>query len=346
MQGATVVGNGRRCGGAGAPGMVMVTEWWMQHLGPLAAGFVLDQLLGDPPSRVHPVRWLGALTHGLEIALRRLLPERLGGVVLLVLITVAAGGAVWLGLGLAGYGGPWARFAAATVLVYYGLAARGLARHTQRVLGACEAGDWNEARRRLGEIVGRDTAGLPLEAIYRACVETVGENTNDAVVAPLFYAALAGPIGLWAYKAVNTLDSMVGYRNEHYRRFGWASARADDIANLVPARLTWLLLALAALLAGGRSGQALRTGWRDGRQHPSPNSAWGEAALAGALGVRLGGASAYGGVASRKPYLGEALEPLSAVRVRLGIRLMLVASWLALALALGGRGLLLAVLNW
>src|SRR5262249_44442837 len=156
-------------------------------------------------------------------------------------------------------------------------------------------------RRRLGAIVGRDTEGLPPEEVYRACIETVGENANDAVVAPLFYAALAGPVRLWAYKAVNTLDSLVGYRTERYRRFGWAGARADDLANLVPARLTWLLLALAAALAGARGGRALRVGWRDGRKHPSPNSAWGEAALAGALGVQLGGLSTYLGVPSAKP---------------------------------------------
>src|SRR5262249_32184662 len=151
------------------------------------------------------------------------------------------------------------------------------------------------ARRWLGCIVGRDTAELPPEEIYRACIETVGENASDGVIAPLFYAALFGPVGVWVYKAINTLDSTVGYQNEQYREFGWASARAGDFANWLPARLPWLLLALAA---GRRAGAALRSGWRDGRKHPSPNSAWGEAAVAGALGVQLGGMNTYGGVSS------------------------------------------------
>src|SRR5262249_18465132 len=173
------------------------------------------------------------------------LPERLGGVLLLILTAGIAGVVTWGGLELAGRWHPWARLGLATVLIYYGLAARGLARHAQGVLRACTEGDWEEARRRLSAIVGRDTRDLPPEEIYRACVETVAENTTDGVVAPLLYAGLGGPVGLWVYKAVNTLDSMVGYRTERYRRFGWASARADDIANFLPARLTWLLLALA-----------------------------------------------------------------------------------------------------
>jgi adenosylcobinamide-phosphate synthase len=303
----------------------------------LALGFALDQLLGDPPSWAHPVRWLGRLVQLLEKGLRPLFPERLGGILLLFLVTGAAGGAAWLGLDLAGRWHPWARAALATVLVYYGLAARGLARHTQYVLDACTQGDWEEARRRLAGIVGRDTHDLPPEEIYRACVETVAENTSDAVVAPLFYAALAGPVGLWVYKAVNTLDSMVGYRTARYLRFGWASARADDAANYLPARLTWLLLALAAALTGRRGGAALRTGWRDGRKHPSPNAAWGEASMAGALGVRLGGRSTYGGVPSAKPYLGEPLEALTEAKAREAVAVMLLASWLALGFALPVR---------
>ena len=138
-------------------------------------------------------------------------------------------------------------------------------------------------------IVGRDTDALDRPEICRACVETVAENCNDAVVAPLFWFAVGGPVGLWAYKAVNTLDSMVGYRNERYRRLGWASARLDDLAALIPARLTWLLIAVAAGLLGENARGAIRIGWRDGRNHPSPNAAWSEAAMAGALGVQLGG---------------------------------------------------------
>jgi adenosylcobinamide-phosphate synthase len=173
---------------------------------------------------------------------------------------------------------------------------------------------------------------LPPAAIYRACVETVAENTTDGVVAPLFYAGLAGPVGLWVFKAISTLDSMVGYRTERYLYFGWASARADDVANFVPARLTWLLLALAALLTGQRGGAALRIGWRDGRKHPSPNAGWAEAAMAGALGVQLGGPSTYGGKLSVKPHLGDLGEPLTPATVVQAMRLMLVTAVLALGL--------------
>src|SRR5262249_5152343 len=155
-----------------------------------------------------------------------------------------------------------------------------------------------------------------------ACLETIGENTTDGVVAPLFWYAAGGPVGLWAFKAISTLDSMVGYRDDRYRDLGWASAKLDDLAGLVPARLTWLLMALAALLLGERGGSALRVGWRDSRKHPSPNSAWGEAALAGALGVRLGGMSTYGGVPSPKPFLGDGDDRIGRDTVRRAVRLM------------------------
>jgi len=155
------------------------------------------------------------------------------------------------------------------------------------------------------------------------------------VVAPLFWLALGGPAALWAYKAVNTLDSMVGYRDERRRHLGWASARLDDLVGLVPARLTWLLIALAALLRGERARAALRIGWRDGRKHPSPNAAWGEAAMAGALGVELGGPATYGGVPGFKPTLGDPGAAIGPATVRRAVRLMRTAAALAVSLAWG-----------
>jgi adenosylcobinamide-phosphate synthase len=305
------------------------------HLIALVLGFLLDQLVGDPPGWPHPVRWLGRLVQLLEPPLRRLLPERLGGIVLLLLTAGTAGGLAWGLLALAGLCHPWAQTALAAVLSYYGLAARSLARETQAVLGPCLKGDWVEARRPLGGIVGRDTHDLPPAEIYRACVETVAENTTDGVVAPLFYAALFGPAGLWVFKAVSTLDSMVGYRSPRYLRFGWASACADDLLNFVPARLTFVLMSLAAVLTGHHGWQALRIGWRDGRKHPSPNAAWAEAAMAGALGVQLGGTSTYQGEAFEKARLGDPGAPLTAETVRQAVRIMLVTAWLALALLAG-----------
>jgi adenosylcobinamide-phosphate synthase len=301
------------------------------HVTALVLGFLLDQILGDPPGWPHPVRWIGGLIQFLEPPLRRVFPERLGGAVLLVLVAGTAGGSVWGLLELAGLLHPAVQLLIATLLVYQGLAVRSLARETEAVITPCRKQDWPEARRRLGRIVGRDTDGLPPEEMYRACIETVAENTTDAVVAPLLYCGLCGPAGLWVFKAVSTLDSMVGYRNARYRFFGTASARADDVANLLPARLTWLLLALAALLTGRPAWSALRIGWRDGRKHPSPNSAWGEATMAGALGVQLGGAVSYQGVRSEKPHLGDPDVPLTPAAVQDAIRLMLVSAWLALA---------------
>jgi adenosylcobinamide-phosphate synthase len=300
---------------------------------PLLVGFLLDQVLGDPPSWPHPVRWIGLLIRNLEGLLRAHFPEMLGGILLLLLVTSFVGAISWLVLDLAELVHEWCRIVVATLLIYAGLASRSLARETANVLEACRQGEWPTARLRLSGIVGRDTEDLPPEEIYRACIETVAENTTDGVVAPLFYTALAGPVGLWIYKAVNTLDSMVGYRNERYHQFGWASARADDIANFIPARLTWLLLSLAAVLTAHAGWMALRLGWRDGRKHPSPNAGWAEATMAGALRVQLGGPSTYAGTVSDKPVLGDSGLPLTMGKVEQAIRLMLVTAWLAVLLA-------------
>ncbi|MFN4258120.1 MAG: adenosylcobinamide-phosphate synthase CbiB [Gemmataceae bacterium] len=306
---------------------------------PLVLGFLLDQLLGDPLRWPHPVRAIGRCITFLEPLLRRWLPERLSGVVLVALVIGGVGGLTWGALALAEVIHPLLRLLLATMLIYQGLAARSLAREAQAVLALCAQEDWKGARGQLSRIVGRDTSELPPEQIYRACIETVAENASDGVVAPLFYAALAGPVGMWLYKAINTLDSMIGYRNAHYLRFGWASARLDDLANFIPARLTWLLLALAAALTGHSGRGALVTGWRDGRKHPSPNAGWPEAGMAGALGVRLGGPSTKGGQASNKPYLGEECEPLSLTKARQAIGLMVMTSWLALVGALAALAL-------
>src|SRR5437773_5456531 len=294
----------------------------------LLLGFLLDQILGDPRWLPHPVRWIGRLIGLLENPLRKVFPERLGGVILLFLVAGTAGGLTWIALEIAGWCHPLARLGLSAVLIYYGLAARSLASDTNKVLESCAQEKWPEARQALGGLVGRETNELPPEEIYRACIETVAENTSDGVIAPLFYAALLGPVGMWIYKAMNTLDSMVGYRNPRYQKFGWASARADDIANYLPARLTYLLLSFAAWITGCNGKAALRIGWRDGRKHPSPNAGWPEAAMAGALGVQLGGPSSYGDVVSEKPKLGDPLQPLTLKKARQAIRVMQVTAWL------------------
>lgn len=316
----------------------------MEDLIALLVGFLLDFFIGDPPTWPQPVRWIGRLAAWLEPLLRRRVrSERWGGVLLLVLVISITGGLIAGALALAGWLHPLVRLLLSTLLVYYGVSAQSLAWEADAVVEAEVSGHTNEARQRLSGIVGRDTQNLEDREIYRACVETVAENTNDGVVAPLFYAGLLGPVGMWVYKAINTLDSMVGYKNEKYRDFGWASARADDVVNWLPARLAYLLLAVGAFITRQDGWQALRIGWRDGGKHPSPNAGWSEAAMAGALHVQLGGPSTYGGVVSDKPLLGDALEPVRAYSVKLAVDVMRAASWLALVVAVGARMLILAM---
>jgi adenosylcobinamide-phosphate synthase len=229
----------------------------------------------------------------------------------------------------------YAGHALSGILCWSCLAARSLHRESKLVADALVRGDLAEARRYLSYIVGRDTANLEEEEIWRAVVETVAENTSDGVIAPLFYLMIGGPVLGLAYKAVNTLDSMVGYKNERYLLFGRASARFDDLANYIPARLSGLLIGLAAPFLGLPVKRAWEIMRRDGRNHSSPNSGIPEAAVAGALGVRLGGTNFYGGVPVEKPTIGDPLTPLSfdawkrAVRLMYGTEALLVVVWLA-----------------
>ncbi len=299
----------------------------------IVLGFLLDQLLGDPPPWPHPVRWIGRLIEIGETALRRVLPERLAGVLLVLFVAGIAVAAAWGALELAYRANPHVGFGVSALLIYLGLATRSLADHARAVMIPLREGDLGKARIQLAKIVGRDTPELNEEGVCRAGIETVAEGTTDGIVAPLFYAALGGPIALWAYKAINTLDSMIGYRNPRYLRFGWAAARLDDLANWIPARLTLLLMPLGAVLTGQDGSAAWRIGRRDGRRHPSPNAGLPEAAMAGALQVRLGGPSNYGGVVSDKPVLGDARTPMAPAKLHAAIRVMQATAWLALLTA-------------
>jgi adenosylcobinamide-phosphate synthase len=225
-------------------------------------------------------------------------------------------------------------FIIAVLLAYTTLAARDLARSAGTVLIHLEGGDIAGARLALSMIVGRDTAELDEQGITRAVVETVAENASDGVIAPLFYLALGGPALAMAYKAVNTLDSMIGYKNAAYKNFGWAAARLDDLANFVPARITAILLSLAALCLPGASGRdAFRVSLHDGRKHASPNSGYPEAAVAGALGLRLGGPSVYGGLFLDKPSIGDGMRDFDKKCIEKSIRLMYCASTFAVLAA-------------
>jgi adenosylcobinamide-phosphate synthase len=298
----------------------------------------LDLLIGDPRWLPHPVKLIGGLAASLEGPLRRRLrPAGLaGGATVAIVLAVTGLAAAGLVYG-AGRVHPVAGTVVSVLLLYSTLAARDLLRHSRAVYRALAAGDLEGARRKVGLIVGRDTDKLEEAGVVRATVESVAENMVDGVTAPLFFAVLGGPVGAMLYKAVNTLDSTFGYRNERYRQFGWAAARLDDVVNYLPARLTAPLVCGAAGLLRLRAGEAWRVLRRDGRKHPSPNSGLTEAAVAGALGVQLGGLSHYGGVPSEKPTLGDPGSALERRQIWLTNALMLVSSALAAAVFLAAR---------
>lgn len=303
----------------------------------LVTAILLDLVLGDPRWLPHPVVAIGRLISGLDLFLYRTIPrKRPAGIILLLVTVLAAATATWSLIRLGVFLHPLAGFAIAALLSFTCLAARSLHRESALVAEALAAGDIEGARGLLGRIVGRDTAGLEESEIWRALVETVAENTCDGIIAPLFWLTLTGPVGAMAYKSVSTLDSMVGYRNERYREFGWASARMDDLLNFVPARLTALLMILAAPLAGLSPQGALTITLRDRLKHPSPNSGHAEAAAAGALGVRLGGMSSYQGRPSLKEYIGDSRAPLDRRAFTGMIRLMYATTLLMAAACIAG----------
>jgi len=309
----------------------------------LVAALLLDLALGDPRWLPHPVVLIGRLITALDTTLNRItLHRRCAGVLLLLLTAGSAGAAAWLLIRGCQQLHPLAGFLASAGVSYTCLAARSLHRESALVADALAAGNIAEARRSLSYIVGRDTADLDESEIWRALVETVAENTSDGIIAPLFWLTVAGPVGGMVYKAVSTLDSMVGYRCERYLEFGWASARMDDLLNFIPARLTALLMILAAPLAGLSPQGALSAVLRDRLKHPSPNSGHPEAAAAGALGVRLGGPAWYRGVPSWKEYIGTPLVPLDGrayagmLRLMYLTTLLMAAACIAGAIALGG----------
>jgi adenosylcobinamide-phosphate synthase len=299
----------------------------------LITAITLDLLFGDPRRLPHPVAYIGRLITLLEKVLRRLLSnERLGGTLLLFLTVSLTFISARIALRGAYAVHAYLGFAVSAYLSFTCLALHSLHRESKLVADRLTAGDLEGARRYLSRIVGRDTEHLEEPEIWRALVETVAENTSDGVIAPLFYLMVGGPALGLAYKAVNTLDSMVGYKNATYIRFGWASARFDDIANYLPARLTGTLMTAAAPLIGLSGSTALRILRRDGRNHSSPNSGIPEAAAAGALGVRLGGANRYFGKLVEKPTIGDPARELSIESYRGVIRLMYASAMLFLIL--------------
>ncbi len=308
------------------------------HLLGIWAGFVLDFFLGDPQGWPHPVRVIGWLVSTLEGRLRAMFPKtRLGelaaGRELVVFVLMAVAGVSYGAMQVAGRIHPALLFVLSSIMCWWALAARCLKTESMKVCDALEAGDVESARRAVSMIVGRDTERLDADGIARAAVETVAENTSDGVVAPLFYLILFGPVMGLLYKAVNTMDSMVGYRNERYLYFGRAAAKVDDLANWVPSRLAALLMIACAWALPGYDGYGAWRVWRrDGRRHASPNSAQGEAACAGALGVMLAGDAWYFKELCHKPTIGDEVRPIAAEDIRRANRLMYASSVLGLFL--------------
>jgi adenosylcobinamide-phosphate synthase len=266
----------------------------------LASGYVADALLGDP-RRLHPVAGFGTLALRTEPAVYG--PSRARGIAYTALLVGAAAGAGELAARVAG------RRTVLAAVTWGSLGGRSLTRIAARLARQIEAGDLDAARETLPWLCGRDPQALDAEGLTRGALESVAENTSDAVVGALFWGAVAGPAGAMAYRAANTLDAMVGHHNERYEEFGWASARLDDTLNWAPARLAALLTVLCAPLVGGSPATTWATVRRDGRSHPSPNAGRVEAAFAGALGVRLGGPLSYAGVEELRPVMGDGSTP-------------------------------------
>lgn len=301
----------------------------------LTAGFVLDLILGDPRWLYHPVRAIGLLIDKGEMAFRRIFPksrqgELTAGVFFAFFVVFVSTLFPFLILLLAWKLNPWLAFALCVFWDYQLLAARSLRMESMRVYDALEDKDLPKARRAVSMIVGRDVDRLDEEGVAKAAVETVAENASDGVIAPMLFLALGGPVLGFLYKSVNTLDSMVGYKNEKYLYFGRFSAKLDDVLNWIPARVSGLLMVIASPFTGLSMGQALRIYRRDRRNHASPNSAHTEAAAAGALGVRLAGNAWYFGKLYEKPFIGDSLRPVEYEDIRRVNRLMYAASILAL----------------
>ena len=306
-------------------------------------GFVLDAVFGDPAWLPHPVVLMGKCISKLEKALRARFPktqqgELLAGAVLAFCLPVGTFLVTSAVCFLAAKISPWLGLAVQMFWCGQALAAKGLVQESRNVYGELVKPDLPAARKAVSRIVGRDTENLTAEGVTKAAVETVAENASDGVIAPLFYMMLGGaPLAL-TYKAINTMDSMVGYKNETYLYFGRAAAKLDDVANYIPSRLAALLWAAAAALTGNDAKGAWRIWRRDRRNHASPNSAQTESACAGALGVQLAGPAYYFGEYYPKPTIGDALRPIEPQDILRADRMMYAASVLALVFGLVIRG--------
>ena len=289
----------------------------MMTLGAIVAGFILDLIFGDPHWLPHPICLIGNLIGFLEKNLRRLLaPGKtallLGGALMVVIVLSLSYVVPYAVLMLAEQVSPWLRFALETVMFYQIFATKCLRDESMKVYTALHNNDLDDARVKLSWIVGRDTKELTAEEVTKGAVETVAENTADGIIAPMFYMFIGGAPLAFLYKGINTMDSMVGYKNDKFLYFGRCAAKLDDVANFIPARITGILMILASYFLNMNAAGAWKIFWRDRYNHLSPNSAMTESVTAGALNIQLGGDHYYFGKLVHKDTIGDNIRPVVA----------------------------------
>lgn len=308
----------------------------------LFAGFLIDLAVGDPRWLYHPVCLIGKLIAFLEKKIRRLFPktekgELAGGVLEVLLVCVSCGGIPFGILYLLYRYCPWAGLLLETFWCYQLLATKSLKTESMKVYDRLKNGTLKEARYAVSMIVGRDTESLTEEGVTKAAVETVAENTSDGIIAPMFYMAIGGVPLMFLYKGINTMDSMLGYKNDRYLYFGRCAAKLDDVVNYLPARISGWLMAAAAFLLGMDGKNAVKIYLRDRRNHASPNSAQTEAVMAGALDIQLAGNAYYFGKLYEKPTIGDPIRPVEAEDIRRSNRLLYGTAVLGAAVFLAVR---------
>lgn len=297
----------------------------METYVPLLA-LLLDTIIGDPRSRIHPVVMIGNLITFLEKKL--LNPNhspraKIGaGVILVFIVLSVTYDLVWYIMALLTKIHPWAPFIGSALLLSFTISPNSLAKAGNEIHHYLVTGDLKQARTKVGWIVGRDTDQLTVPEITRATVETIAENIVDGIISPLFYFVIGGAPLAFLYRAVNTMDSMIGYKNVKYGDFGMCAARVDDVFNYIPARITGMLLVITAALLRLNTRGTIQSIKKDAQKHPSPNSGYCEAGVAGALDIRLGGLNYYGGVPSQRAYMGEGKTTLAPIHIKQTIRMM------------------------
>lgn len=317
----------------------------MEYIAPaLVLGFLMDLLVGDPRWLYHPVCIIGNAISLLEKGLRAMFPrtpagEQAAGLLLVVLILTGSGGIPWLLLRLAFSLHTAAGIGLEAFFCYQMLAVRSLKTESMKVYTALKSGTLDDGRKAVSMIVGRDTQALDETGVVKAAVETVAENFSDGVIAPMFYMALGGPALMFLYKGINTMDSMVGYKNDRYLHFGRAAAKLDDAANFIPARLAAVFLTAAAYFGGFSGKDAWRIFLRDRFNHASPNSAQTESVMAGALQVQLAGNAFYFGKLYEKPTIGDAHRRVEREDIPRANRMMYIGSALAALVFAAAQGM-------